>query len=375
MSTNLLNMSKNLATRAADEHYSSFNGMLAAARHDRANSREVNTTLHSLRIVADGGRLKLTRNLPGSGAYELSYQGARALSRLAGADAAFVYERLSPEVAAAALNNALQNGEDRNVNIMLSTFRGDGSTDNTARVRAINGEAYARVWDADYLEAVDRWLIGTGWKAAQPTINTNEQRDNIMGNNKPALFRGDGDSAVFLMCDNAPSQPGAGNRPAFRGWLGTNSEVGLRSLSGTDFVFDAFCANFIIWGARAMRSLRLVHRGHGSLLIRKFEQQLQLVEPVVTFDELDVMRKANEHQFAADVEKIVERLQQEFALSEVKAQRVVALAAANENRDTRELSHAWVANGVTSLAKEVRNSDALIELGTLGGDIYMAGAR
>lgn len=368
--TNLLAASRNLATRPADEHFASFASLRAAASFDQRNARTVDTAGNSLRVVAEGDELKVTR---GGAAFPMTHHGARALLRMAGASPDFVFDRLTPQTAAVALSEALSRGSADDVRLLLGPVTDSEGNHTAPRLRAITSTSYCRVWDADVYAEIDRWLIGAGFKPALPTLNTDAQRNNIMGNNKPCLFRGDADSFAFFMHEE--TREGAGDRPVRRGVFVKNSEVGRASLAPTRFLFDDFCANFIVWGAKAAKTLRIVHRGDNDAhLLRRFARELRHATPEIAQQELDVLRKAADVVFAKDTEEAAERLNVQFGLSQARSAEAIKRAAWAENRNLKPLTFAWAANGVTSLAKETTYADDLVELATIGGDIYLAGA-
>lgn len=313
MTTQLLAASKHLMTRPADEHFATFADMTAAALKDKTNARTVNLDAKTLAVTADAnGGLVLGRK-GGTAAYPMTYHGARAMLRLAGASPEFVFERLSPATAATALTEALSKSTE-SVQLLIGTTTGADGVTVPPRVRAITSQSYCRVWDADVYEEIDRWLIGAGYAPALPTKNTDAQKNNIMGNNKPCLFRGDGSSFAFFMHEQ--TAPGAGDRPVRRGVFVPNSEVGKSSTGATRFLFDDLCANFIVWNARAVQKLKIIHRGRSDgHLLRRLARELQAASPDIAQQELDVLRKAADKVFAKDTEEAAERLNVAFGLS------------------------------------------------------------
>ena len=234
--------------------------------------------------------------------------------------------------------------------------------------------SYCRVWDADMLREAHEWALPLGYVPALPTINTNEQKQNIQGNSKPALFRGGDSSFAFLMTEKS-TDFGDGSSPMRGGLMIRNSETGKASLGVMRMVFSEFCANFLIWDAKVQGSQRIIHRGRSDAdLLRRFRRELQCLKPELQARELDVIAQAGKAQFASDTEVAAERLTKQFGLSQARAEAAIERASWAENRGTRKLSHLWVANGVTTLAKETTYADALTELATIGGDIVLAGA-
>ena len=127
----------------------------------------------------------------------------------------------------------------------------------SANLRAVTSDRYERVWDADVYDQVDRWLLPNGFIPAVPTINTDAQGTNILGNTKPALFRSDRDSFAFFYGDKSPGDDGFGGLR--RGVVVYNSEVGAKSFGFSTFYFREVCANFLIWDATGVKARRARH--------------------------------------------------------------------------------------------------------------------
>jgi len=128
-----------------------------------------------------------------------------------------VLERITPETRAKVLNQCFPRSKRYKVALV------DG-----IHLRAITSDRYERVWDADVLEEVDRWLLGSGFVPAVPTINTDDYGTNAQGNNKPALFRSDRDLFAFFYSDKDPGDDGFGGLR--KGVMVFNSEVGVEEL-------------------------------------------------------------------------------------------------------------------------------------------------
>jgi hypothetical protein len=366
--TNLMTASSNLKNRPADEHYSSMANLLSAARRDAATFRAVDTDVANLEVATNDGDLMLVSKRASAG-YRLTNHSLSALCQLVGARTQFITS-LTPKVAAIAMSDALSR-VGGSVKVHLGTFTGDSLQQGPVVARGLTSTGYSRFSDADLLGEADEWLVGSGFEAARPTKNTDSQRNNIMGNAKPALFRGDRDSFCFFMHEERSE--GAGGRPIRRGVIIENSEVGASSVWIRSFIFDDLCANFIIWGAQQIQVYRGIHRG--DRLQRDVRAHLRSLMPTVTAKELDILHAAAAKTFAPDADTAVERLIKEFELSEERAKVAVMLASANENRGVAPLSYAGIGNGVTSLAKSTTRASTLVEVAQIGGLIYEAAAK
>lgn len=364
-----------LANRPRDEHFESFQHLRDAARTDMNNSKTAKTTTHNLEVVPSAGGLRISnRSSSNDASYEFTNHSFGKLCTMAGAPKSFLLEKLTPQTAASCINESLRRQPDSEIQVMLGSVTNAAGHTSDPKLRAITGPSYCRVWDSELLDQVHEWLLPNGFTPALPTINTNAQRENIHGNNKPCLFRGDRNSFAFYMTDKVDK--GHGDRPVRRGFLHANSEVGQKAVWSRRFVFDDMCANFLIWGAKAVKTQRLVHRGDSSWkLIRKFRDELRRCSPTLVETELELLRNADKVIFAKSQEDAVKRLTKQFSLTKAFAEQALEWAEHQENDGLQAMSHAWIGNGVTSAAKVTGNADSLVEMATIGGDIFMAASQ
>ena len=371
----LSDASRQLMSRPPDEHFSSLNDLRTAARKDMENSYTIELNIKLANIKANLGGTNFILSAPDIPVgYSFNNYTFTKLCQYAGTRKDFVADRLSPDTAAKALTEALSRGNDEVVSLLIGTTTTSNLTTTPETIRAITTPSYCRVWDSEMLTEVHEWIAPNGFEPARPTINTNAQRNNIMGNNKPALFRGDRDSFIFFMTDK--TDEGHGGRPVRRGILCGNSEVGKRSLWTKRFIFDDMCANFLIWGATNIEETRIRHRGNDNAsLIRRFRDELRRVVPEVVEEELNILREANKVIFAATPELAQARLTKSFGLSKELSRRVLEAASLAENEGLNPYTYAWVGNGVTSLAKNFSNADMIVKLAEIGGNIFLESVK
>jgi hypothetical protein len=190
-----------------------------------------------------------------------------------------VLERLSTETALKTLNE-LWKKENLSKRMAL--------VDNGV-LRALTSSEYARLWDADILAELERWvLVEHGMVPAMPTINTDNRGTNINGNDKPALFRGEANSFMFF---NAPKDKSRGDDLGGlrKGLYVYNSEVGDLRFEFGPFYFRDMCANFLIWGKdkKSLQNFSGVHRKKAIVkTLKDFTFQLQQLSVEVTDQEL-----------------------------------------------------------------------------------------
>ena len=228
------------------------------------------------------------------------------------------------------------------------------------------------MFDADVLEEVNRWLLGSGFIPAVPTINTDEFGTNVMGNTKPALFRSDRSCFCFFYSNKAPGDDGFGGLR--KGVMVWNSEVGARSIAYQTFYFRDMCANFLIWDATGIKNRRARHTGRVKHVVREFHEDLVRISADMTTAEYDVFAKAKETRFVPhgtdEHADVIKRLNKEFKVSEADAREIVELAYLEENPG--DVSVWGIVNGITSAAKGHAYAESRTRVGSLAGRVLTA---
>ena len=225
----LTEASTNLFTRPPEEHFPSFEAIQrdASAQRDRCTELDAKDT--SILFSESGDELHFGEHTLRLTPYALAQLAAMAKVPLP------VLERITPETRAKVLNQCFP----RNKRYKVALADGD-------KLRAITSDRYERVWDADVLEEINRWLMGSGFIPAVPTINTDEHGTNAMGNTKPALFRSDRDMFSFFYSNRSPGDDGFGGLR--KGVFVWNSEVGYKSFGFSTFVFRECCSKYAEFG-------------------------------------------------------------------------------------------------------------------------------
>ena len=261
-------------------------------------------------------------------------------------------ERLRPETRTTVLNQCFERG--RRFKIALA----DGD-----RLRAVTSDRYERVWDAELYDAIDRWLLPSGFIPAVPTFRTNGT--NVMGNNKPALFRSDRDSFAFFFSEEARDVFG-GLRKGVMVW---NSEVGAKCLGFATFIFREVCGNFLIWGAGEVVERQARHTSAARELFREFDQELRCIANTVSPLELRLIDRAATTDFVAkgDHAAAITRLQRDFKLPKRLAPDIVDAVFLPENPG--ELTVWGVVNGLTSVAKTLPYAADRADLSRVAGEL------
>ena len=349
---------ENLFTRPPDEHFASFDELWATASAQRLRSAEHDAKDTAILFSESGTDVHF-----GDVTLRLTPYSMSQMAVLARVPAG-VLQRLTPETRARVLNQTFPREGRYKCALM-----------DEGRLRAITSDRYRRVWDSELLDEVDRWLLGSGFVPAVPTINTDEHGTNALGNTKPALFRSDRDLFTFFYGDRSPGDDGLGGMR--KGVMVFNSEVGASSFGFAVFWFRQMCSNFLIWDALGIKSRRARHMGSVKDVVREFREELVQLSATVTTAELDAFHQAAATRFVPaggdEDGQAVKRLNREFKLSEADAREVVMLARAPENPG--ELSVWGIANGITSAAKAYANADDRVRVSSLAGRVMGASLR
>jgi hypothetical protein len=366
MSGKLLNeASSNLFNRPPDEHFGSMQEIMDHATNAMNRSREVVVDQDKLYFCNTHNDIGLVVDQDDTGMvfpnnYMLTQFATEAgipmksLNRLS--------EDGDLDLTVKVLNKLMaRQGDERKLFIESQNDAGDIG-------RSVNGTGYTRLYDAVALGEVNRWLLPVGYIPALPTMNTDEQQNNIMGNNKPALFRGDRDTFCFFYhSDDSPSDDLGGMRQGIMVW---NSEVGAKSFGWSTFYFRDMCANFLIWGASNQQTRKFVHRGNIWDAKRWGEFQLDIQRLYEESEkrrgkDLEVFAKAAQTAFAGDgsatdANKSLakEYLNNKFRLSGKRAEAIVKAALNPVNGG--DLSVWSIVNGVTWDSKETTRVSQMV---------------
>ena len=323
-----------LFSRPQDEHFPDFRSLTVDASQQKLRCVEVDAKDTSIEFDDDGQHIRFGDQL-----LRLTHFCLGQLAALCRVPMP-VLKRLEGATRAQVLNQTFPRTKRYKVGLV------DGD-----RLRCVTSDRYERVWDADILQEVDRWLLPSGFIPAMPTINTDVYGTNALGTTKPALFRGDRDMFAFFYGDQQPGDDGFGGLR--KGVMVFNSEVGAKSFGFSTFWFREMCANFLIWNPTDIKAQRARHMGSVRELVRAFRKELMGLGATITDAELDVFQRAKETRFVSagpdeDV-RAAQRLQREFRLSAADAREAVELV--RDPLNPGDFTVWGVVNGLTSAAK------------------------
>lgn len=343
---------RELFTRPPEDHFPDFPTLRTAAFEQKRRCETLDARDTTIYLQDDGATVAF-----GSTRLRLTHYSLAQIAAMARVPMPLL-ERLDVETRVRVLNQTLPR------HYRYRTALADG-----ARLRCITSDRYERVWDFDLLAEVERWLLPCGFVPAKPTINTDARGSNVMGNDKPALFRSDRDSFFFFYGARDPGDDGFGGLR--KGIVVFNSEVGAKSFGFSTFYFRDMCSNFLIWDATGQTTRRARHTSAVKDVVRDFREELIRVGPELTTAELDAFERARTTRFVpegpGEDQRAVERLTKEFRMPEADALEAVSLVRAPENPGAFTV---WgMVNGITSAAKGPQYSDGRVALAMSAGSL------
>jgi len=378
---NLKILSKNLFERPDDEHFESLEAVMMDASEAKNTQTEeiVKTNDIIFRPAEEGAISPISMQLASGENVHLSHFPLAQIAKASGISSE-VLGKLNVRTACQTLNELYAKApREEQRSVLLTKER---------VVRAFTTASYARIWDADILEDVNKIVIPNGFAPTKATINSDSSGTNIKGNTKPALFRGDRDSWYFFTTNESKFGDFGG---LYKGVLIGNSEVGAgRSFTARSFCFRGMCANFIIWDVQNQEIFRKWHRGtdrNMQIFHLEFSKWLTEISTDIDAAISAQIETAASTPYVGDgkynddnAEKAAKKIAQFGSplIGMKKARDVVDYAMLEQNRSNvgdPDLSYFSIANGITWAAKDdLRFGANLADYGVLAGQLMAAAA-
>ena len=352
----LMQASRQWATRPSDERFTSLHALGAKVRHEREISRERTISLRNLvfeQATGDEtyGMQVVNRANPGKAAIP-THWAVSQLAAKAGAPAGYLRNLPAP-LAADCLNFGLHVSKEAEDSKLL--FRSNGKVE----LASATGPNYGRVWNSDIADALVR-NFGDGVSGDWRVPGEFGKAVNVTKDNT-TLYASDRDMFVFLADEtnrvNIDGRRSIGNSTATnrglaRGFFVWNSEVGAATLGVAMFLFDYACSNRIVWGAQGFREIKIRHT------VSAPDRFIEQVTPV-----LNKMHNAS----ALPIEQTIKAAQQSrldesvtdfLSKRRYSANRIGNVIAAFEAEEDRPIETIWdVVTGMTAAAKSIQWQD------------------
>ena len=357
----LIQASKQWASRPADERFTSLDSMLAHFGQIKRNSTQRVVDTRSIGFEptsndTDAG-LKMVR---GPNAVDMTHFSFGQVATLAGAPAGYLRGLPAP-LAADCLNCGMIQRKVEDVGVLLTR----GLEDPTQiELRAATGPNYGRVWNHDVTKAlVDRFGDGVTGDFRVPgefgvAVDVNK--------NNTTLYASDRDMFVFLADETnrieVPNRRNGKSGSLARGFFVWNSEVGSATLGVGVFLFDYACMNRIVWGAEGYREIKIRHTsGAPSRFVNEVAPTL-IQFANASADPITAAITAAQNKRVDDVDTFLSKRFGARMVDQLKARHVV-----EENRPIETL---WdVTTAVTAIARDIPNQDKRVEMERAGGAI------
>lgn len=346
------------ATRPADERFTSLPELHDAMQKSRDNSASSVISSKVLEFQPDPEDPRdglLVGGDTGAVAAPTNWAFGQ-FSSLAGAPASYL-SKLPAPLAADCLNYGLKyDRKTEDLGVLLT------QEDDAIKVRAATGPNYGRIWNVDIAKALmDRFGDGvTGdWK-----VPGEFGKDVPITKANTTIFGSDRDMFVFLADEKnrlqVDNRRGGESGDMARGFFVWNSEVGSKTIGAAFFLFDFVCMNRIVWGVEGYTEHRIRHT------VGAPDRWLDEITPVL-IEYAESAASPIEAQIKAAQKHKLEKVD-EFLANRFSGKQAKVFMAAHEREEGRPIENVWDAvTAITSVAREIPNTDRRVELERKGG--------
>lgn len=351
-------------SRPADDNYDSMERLLEVAQEEMEQSRTLKVKGSDIKFSASNGGF----NLDVEGQLPLPLTNF-SLTQVAGMAKipTVVLERLHKkerdDLVVDNLDTLFPNQRSETKFVLIrDTYDDLGGI--TSVARAVNGGAYARLWDYEVFGEMEDFLITEGFTPMLPDVKSEAMRNGLMHGLNTGLFRGDQCSFGFFFVEkdlDVDSKDLGGLQPGIMVW---NSEVGARSFGFHTFYYHEMSGSIIIWTPANHKRKRFVHRGDISKAFKEYVRTLEDVSNNFQqryTEDLDTFDTAAHTPFALDENACVERLNKQFKMSANSARAAINAAKLKQNSYGMPLSVWNVALGIAYEAGQTGRAESLVD--------------
>lgn len=274
------------ATRPDDERFWTVEEMQKALADRKSRTIDETVKAKSLRAEGEGDDFRIIG--PGETEIDPTNWAMRQLGQRlnVGTD---IFSKVSGETAASIFNDRIERMDPEDeINLLLEKQKEEGQP---LTVRAVVSSGYSRIMDADIAGWAKILVDKHGFKVpparpANPNGRTRiaSEADVLSTNNRPTggpairvgdtigpagLYAGDRDMFITLVRDDLTIVDPLGN-PLNTGLIISNSEVGAKKISITQFMFRGVCGNHCYWNCSDVLQVRYRHVGNVQDRIKNF---------------------------------------------------------------------------------------------------------
>lgn len=362
--SNLVEASKQWATRPPEERFTSIPAMLSALEDARAYSHASVVSSRRLGVVPTDDNRGLYLEGPGIHYAAPTNWAFGQLANLSGAPAAYLRTLPAP-LAADCLNYGLRVERDAIDTGVLLTTRPNAIA---PEMRAATGPRYGRIWNADVVRAIgDRFGDGVTGNFRVPGI-FGKSLDAVTIENT-TLFAGDRDMFIFLADEenriDLPNRRDGKTGQLARGFFVTNSETGAGALKIKTFLFDYVCANRIVWGAHELDEIAIRHTASApDRFLEEAVPALLAYSNASATNVSDVLRDAQQSKLD-NVNK--------FLAARFGPRVAERIAVVHQNEEGRPIESVWDAvTGATAYARSIPWTADRVEFEARAGEMLEA---
>jgi len=286
------------------------------------------------------------------------------LAGLAGAPAGYLRGLPAP-IAALNLNHGLQQIDGSQL-LMLHKNGGHA-------LRCVTSDGYSRIWNYEVaemalaLEEEGGWVVPPARPTSLPDVPVRKATEadvlrkgshlslgiGVGDDISPAgLYASDHDCFIFQVNVDRPIDAGNGEM-LYRGVFWRNSEVGDARFTGTMFLFDTVCGNHIVWGARIVAEISIIHRGNAQEMFREAMAQATVMMEAPSSDDENRIKAAKLYEIAPTSKETIETIyRKSVGLSKRECEDAYILATRHAEDHGTEPNTAWgYAAGITRLSQ------------------------
>lgn len=348
---NMMRASNEWASRPADQRFTTLEALRESVHNRRMRSRATDITLSSVTATCKDGELLIDADTSPA---TPSHWAFGQLAGAVGAPANYL-RGLPADLMVANLDHGLQNASTEAKLMQVETDAGPNI------LQAVTSPTYGRIWDADVVDAVIRLQERTGGKFFNP-----KAYNRATGVAEPSgLYASDRDVFMFLI-DGGSFLDGGDRAQLHRGFYVSNSEVGKSKFTLVTFLHNGVCGNHIIWGARDVNTLEIIHRsGAPTRFDREAAPALLEYINADSGEDTAAIKKAVSYVLPEKPEDL-RKLADSFSISKKELTEGVEVAKQEEG-DCKTL---WqLVQGLTAYARDFAFIDARVDLERRAGQL------
>lgn len=356
----LMEASRQWATRPEDERYTSLLEMHDFFTEQRARSRATVAATREIHAEPTEDNKGILIAGPAGVGFAPTHQAFGQLATLAQAPAGYLRTLPAP-MAADCINYGLQYSRDvEDVGLLLYK-------NGTPVLRAATGPKYGRIWNSDIVGGLIN-QFGDGINGRFKVPGEFGQAVEITKANT-TLFAGDRDMFVFLADEEnrieiANRRDGKSGSLA-RGFFVWNSEVGASTFGIKAFLFDYVCCNRIVWGAQEVEEITIRHTKSAPV---RFIEQVQPALLEYANSSQSSVKVAIENARSNRLDNVDDFLAKRFG-----PRTAPKLQAAHMADEGRPIESRWdIVTAVTAYARDIEFQSERVQLETEAGKILQA---